>query len=160
MGFPLKLALATEWSFTVTKEELIELEESIIRTLDFDLQYAGPLQFLERYQRVYNLDQVKRDKEAYALDYLARSFCRSLLRCKGWLTLKPSQIGASALILAINVSTSPLAQHVGLKKQLELNLKSLFFENVINIEMEGVRQRPKNEACPLKIWNKIVRRTT
>ena len=82
--------VASEWSFTVTKEELIELEESIIRTLDFDLQYAGPLQFLERFQRVYNLDQVKRDKEAYALDYLARSFCRSLLRCKGWLTLKPS----------------------------------------------------------------------
>lgn len=82
--------VAAEWSFTVTKQELIDLEENIVKTLDFDLQQAGPIAFLERFQRVYNLDQVKRDKEAYALDYLARSFCRSLLRCKGWLTLKPS----------------------------------------------------------------------
>lgn len=42
----------------------------------------------------------------------------------------------------------------------DLNLKSLFFENVINIEMDGVRQKFKNENCPLKMWNKVVRRTT
>lgn len=42
----------------------------------------------------------------------------------------------------------------------DLNLKSLFFENVINIEMDGVRQKAKNENCPLKMWNKVVRRTT
>ena len=41
----------------VTREQLIVLEESIIRTLDFDLQNDGPLPFLERYQRVLNIDQ-------------------------------------------------------------------------------------------------------
>ena len=128
--------------------------------LDFDLHYSGPVFFLERFLRIYNLDQIKRDREAFAIDYLARNFCRSMLRSKNYLTLKPSQIGAAALILAINLSTSDLAPKVGLKKMQDLNLKSLFFENVINIEMDGVRQKFKNESCPLKMWNKVVRRTT
>ena len=42
----------------------------------------------------------------------------------------------------------------------DLNLKSLFFENVINIEVDGVKMRSKHEACPLKMWNKVVRRVT
>ena len=62
-----------------------------------------------------------------------------MLRSKHFLKLKPSQIAASALILAINLSTSDLAPRVGLKKMQDLNLKSLFFENVINIEMDGVK---------------------
>lgn len=33
----------------VTREQLIILEEQIIRALDFDLQCDGPLPFLERY---------------------------------------------------------------------------------------------------------------
>lgn len=83
-----------------------------------------------------------------------------MLRSKCYLSLKPSQISAAALILAINLSTSDLAPKVGLKKMQDLNLKSLFFENVINIEMDGVRQKFKNESCPLKMWNKVVRRMT
>lgn len=33
----------------VTREQLIALEEQIIRALDFNLQNDGPLPFLERY---------------------------------------------------------------------------------------------------------------
>ena len=33
----------------VTKSKLIQLEAIIIRTLDFNLQYDGPIPFLERY---------------------------------------------------------------------------------------------------------------
>ena len=79
-----------EWSVTVTKKEMIDLEESIIRMLDFDLHYTGPIPFLERFLRIYNLDQIKRDREAFAIDYLARNFCRSMLRSKCYLSLKPS----------------------------------------------------------------------
>ena len=128
--------------------------------LDFELHFTGPIPFLERFERIYNLDQVKRDREAFAIDYLSRNFCRSLLRSKSYLSLKPSQVGAAALILAINLSTSDLAPKVGIKKMQDLNLKSLFFENVINIEIDGVSQKSKNTACPLKMWNKVVRRTT
>jgi len=46
----------SEWSVIVTKKELIDLEESIIRMLDFDLHYTGPVPFLERFLRIYNLD--------------------------------------------------------------------------------------------------------
>lgn len=128
--------------------------------LDFDLHYCGPLAFLERFQRIFNLDQVKKDKEAFAINYFSRNFIRCILRQKEYLSLKPSQVAAAALILAINISTSDLAPKLGIQKMHDLNLKSLFFENVINIEMDGVRQKNKNELCPLKIWNKIVRRTT
>lgn len=38
-----------EWSFQTTKEELCTLETSIIRMLDWDLQFPCPLFFLERY---------------------------------------------------------------------------------------------------------------
>ena len=152
--------VSTEWNVTVTKKDLIDLEERVIRMLDFDLHYTGPIFFLERFQRIYNLDQTQRDRDAYAIDFLARSFCRSMLRSRHFLRLKPSQVGAAALILAINLGTSDLAPKVGIQKMQDLNLKSLFFENVISIEMDGVRQKSKNESCPLKMWNKVVRRTT
>lgn len=48
--------VATEWNVAVTKQELIDMEESIIRMLDFDLHFTGPIPFLERFQRIYNLD--------------------------------------------------------------------------------------------------------
>ena len=54
----------TEWNVTVTKQELIDLEEQIIRMLDFDLHYTGPDFFLERFLRIYNLDKIKKDREA------------------------------------------------------------------------------------------------
>jgi hypothetical protein len=47
---------ASDWNVEITKEELVELEGLIIRMLDFDLQFTGPIPFLERFQRIYNLD--------------------------------------------------------------------------------------------------------
>ena len=41
--------VATEWNVSVTKQELTDLEESIIRMLDFDLHFTGPITFLERF---------------------------------------------------------------------------------------------------------------
>ena len=42
---------------TFKRQHLIDLEEKIVRALDFDFNYAGPLAFLERYQRLLSLDQ-------------------------------------------------------------------------------------------------------
>ena len=44
-------------SVQVSRETLIDLEEQIIRALDFNLQHDGPLPFLERYQRILCIDQ-------------------------------------------------------------------------------------------------------
>ena len=48
--------VANEWQVTIVKDDLINLEEQIIRALDFDLHFTGPIPFLERFQRIYNLD--------------------------------------------------------------------------------------------------------
>ena len=53
--------ITEEWNVSLTKQELINLEESVIKMLDFDLQYIGPIPFLERFQRIYNLDLVKNE---------------------------------------------------------------------------------------------------
>ena len=45
-----------KWDVDVTRDQLIALEERVIKTLDFGLHYTGPLPFLERYLRIYNLD--------------------------------------------------------------------------------------------------------
>lgn len=41
--------VANDWNVTIVKKELIDLEEDIIRQLDFDLHYTGPVPFLERF---------------------------------------------------------------------------------------------------------------
>ena len=41
-----------QWNFTTTKEELIEIESSVIYLLDCNLLFQGPVFFLERYQRI------------------------------------------------------------------------------------------------------------
>ena len=45
-----------EWSIQIGKQELIVLEEKIIKTLDYELHYTCPIVFLERYQRIFGLD--------------------------------------------------------------------------------------------------------
>ena len=42
--------------FQVGKEDLIDLEEQIVKTLEFDFSYASPITFLERYQRIMAID--------------------------------------------------------------------------------------------------------
>ena len=41
--------IATEWNVTMTKKELIDMESEMIRLLDFDLHFTGPIPFLERF---------------------------------------------------------------------------------------------------------------
>ena len=45
-----------QWSFTTSKEELIEMESSIIYLLDWNLLFQGPIFFLERFQRILGVD--------------------------------------------------------------------------------------------------------
>jgi len=40
----------------VEKQDLIDLEEQIMKTLDFDFAYASPISFLERFQRLLSVD--------------------------------------------------------------------------------------------------------
>lgn len=118
--------IATNWSFTLTKKELVVLEQKVIIQLDFDLRFIGPILFLERFQRIFNLDQLHLGEEVCALDFLARKFCRIMLRQRCYLMLKPSQVAAASISLAINLVTCGLAAHFGIQKQPSQNLKALF----------------------------------
>ena len=72
--------VAEQWDVSLTRQDLLDLEESIIRTLDFDLRSVGPLLFLERYQRVFQLHKETADYQSRVIGSLARQFCKSFLR--------------------------------------------------------------------------------
>ena len=66
--------------------DLIALEKDVIKTLDWDLVIAGPLFFLERYQRIFGVDQEKLNYEATRVGSLARDLIRLII-------LNPAFIG-------------------------------------------------------------------
>lgn len=85
----------------VKKKSLIDLEFDIIQTLQWDLQWASPNLFVERYLKVMDLSSEP------SLLYLSKQFCKFAAH-KPQLTMgyKQSVIAAAALTLALNVSTS------------------------------------------------------
>lgn len=38
------------------KQDLLDMEEEIVRTLDFSLRQISPINFLERYLRLFGID--------------------------------------------------------------------------------------------------------
>ena len=63
-------------------------------------------------------------------------------------------------MLAINLCQSDVSTSLGLKKIENLNLNSLYFENIMNVVIDGVHQREINNDCPLKSWNLYVANMT
>jgi len=45
-----------EWGVEISKKELIDLEDRVLLTLDFELHHVSPLPFLDRFLRLYGLD--------------------------------------------------------------------------------------------------------
>lgn len=133
-----------EWGVTVTKPELINLEEKIIRALDFSLHTVSPIVFLERYQRIFGVDREAADEEAAQVGGLARSLCRVMAGHSSFLRFKSSQVAASALLLAINISVSPVSALVGLPKQLvDLPARSAYAD----------LSNPAVAKNPMRHWN-------
>ena len=48
--------IKTEYNFETSKEELVQLERSVITLLDWGLHIETPIFFLERYQRLFGVD--------------------------------------------------------------------------------------------------------
>lgn len=82
--------VAKEWNFSTTKEELVDLETSVIKLLDWDLFIPGPLFFLERYQRIFGVDQENTDSDSARVGNLARKMMRCMLLSSNYLRFKPS----------------------------------------------------------------------
>lgn len=75
----------------ITREMLIDLEEKIVRALDFDFNFAGPLVFLERYQRLLSVDQPEKNTVSKQIHHTARQLCKYMLRHHEFLEYTPAQ---------------------------------------------------------------------
>ena len=129
-----------KWDVDYYRDDLIDLETSIIRTLDFDLHYTSPLTFLERYQRLYELDRIIEDRTSGVIDEVARLLIRTLLRSRNYLSLKPSQIAAASLTLAINISKSELVERLGTQPVNAAKLDRILFDDVECTELVSSRR--------------------
>ena len=129
-----------KWDVDYYRDDLIDLETSIIRTLDFDLHYTSPLTFLERYQRLYELDRIIEDRTSGVIDEIARLLIRTLLRSRNYLSLKPSQIAAASLTLAINISKSEQVERLGTQPVNAAKLDRILFDDVECTELVSSRR--------------------
>ena len=73
------------------KQDLIDLEENILRQFDFSVHNVSPIPFLERFLRIYNIDQARKpDKHIFQLQKLSRQYCRYMQRTSEFLEFRPS----------------------------------------------------------------------
>ena len=87
------------------------MEEDIIRTLDFNLRKVSQIQFLERYLRLFGLDNVK-DKRSMQIAALAGQYCKFMQREACFLKFKPSHKAAASLLFSINLIQSDLVKSI------------------------------------------------
>jgi len=106
-SFKRMIALAeSQWEFKLIHEELISLELDITKTLDFDLLFASALFFLERFQRLFSLDQTKDDSKEARVNSLSRDLLHLVLLNPIFISFPQSHIAASVLLLSINIINS------------------------------------------------------
>lgn len=48
-----------KWHVIVDKKDILDLEYDLVWKLDYDLHFAGPIPFLERYLRIFDLESQK-----------------------------------------------------------------------------------------------------
>ena len=49
--------LKSTFDISVDKKDFVNLEKDLLFKLNFDLQWISPITFLERFERLFNLDQ-------------------------------------------------------------------------------------------------------
>ena len=81
--------------------------------LDFDIHYPYPTLFLERYQRIFGLDNMT-NRRGPILDKLARMYCRQFIKNQSFLEYKPSVVAAAALMAAVNLCESSISKELKL----------------------------------------------
>ena len=63
----------------ITRKDLLDYETKVLFELDWDLQCVSPILFLERYQRIFDVDRESTDDNAKLVGDLARKICRHTL---------------------------------------------------------------------------------
>lgn len=78
---------------TIKKEDVLEMEYKILRTLDFGVTFPTPLRFLERLKKLVNADELTFNLAHYIVQF-------SLLYIR-FQTVKPSLVACGAIYLAM-----------------------------------------------------------
>ena len=81
----------------LSREQLVDLEQDICRTLSFDFTFPGPIHFLLRFLRLVDQD---RDPKLFQI---CTNICKFQLNEARFLNYKPSHIAACAVIIGINI---------------------------------------------------------
>lgn len=105
------------------KQDLISLEEEILRHFGFDLNFQTPIPSLERFMRILNYDQHD------VIFKMAFQILRASLVDGKFLQFEPSKMAACALILSINI----------FEKNREHKKSGDFFK-YCNTDEDGIRQ--------------------
>ena len=114
--------LREKYDMTRKKQDLIDLEELLVRKLDFSLRNVSPITFLERFFRIFGIDRVEKDSNAESIAKLSVEFCTLTQRNCEFLDVKPSLKAAASLLLAFNISQSQVATSIGIKRVPELQV--------------------------------------
>ena len=85
---------------------IISLEREILKELGFGIRYISPVNFLERFQRIFHMDLEESDIKAKEIGELSRRLCRFMIFSSSFLQYKPSQIAAASFLLGIKIGFS------------------------------------------------------
>ena len=78
-----------KFQIKLRRRNVLKLEELIIKTLDFNLQSVSPITFLERYLRLFGLDD-KSNMPDRQIASLSKQYCKFMQRDVCFLHFKPS----------------------------------------------------------------------
>lgn len=100
----------------VTKQDLLACESRILIVWDFNVRIVSSIPFLERFERIFDIGNHDQNELQMEIRKLARRFCLFSLRDPLILDSRPSLITAACLLIAINLTQSPIAEAVGIKR--------------------------------------------
>ena len=88
----------------VRLRDVIDMEQKILFAFNWNLNFTTPIFFLDRLQRLMNLDQESVSPKAKKIGKLARTICAHTVDKSQFLDFKPSHIAAASLMLAYNIA--------------------------------------------------------
>ena len=107
----------------ISEEAILEFEYTVMSTLDFRLRYASPITFLERYQRIFGLDNEAASITSSTIGDMARKFCRFMIINSGFLKYKPSVMAAASFLLGIKIGFSTGVMKLTNEQKLKLTIQ-------------------------------------
>lgn len=94
----------------IVKSTICQYEIKVLSALDFSVRYAGSLNFLDRFLRLYGLDKGEEKSPQTQIMALSYKLCLMMQRDAKFLVYLPSQLAAASLMVAINLTHEKKAE--------------------------------------------------